>query len=354
MKNAVLLADVGGTNVRMALYRGEEITFSTTYQIRHFDSFESAVCSFLAKTNADVDRFIIGAAGIKKNNVIRLTNYHWSIDATALKALFHLREVILVNDFSLQGLGLVECEKADYISLGGLTVPPDGTRAVIGAGTGLGICFLSTEQENACHIVESEGGHSSIGSISKGMTALNQAAANKVGYVSFERIVSGPGLMFLYRLLADEEQHNLITELTDEINDMREAFSFALQNQSGKNIPSPENIQSTVAEPTDITYAAQRGDETALLVWWLFLKYLAVFCSDMALTFKTTGGVYLVGALLNDTFVRCLLDHFPFRFVFEQKGILKAYLKQIPVCLIVKKDIALSGLKYIAHHSKNW
>ena len=65
-----LLADVGGTNVRFALYQKEEITASSTCKIRHFDSFESAVRSFLAQANSGVDGFIIGAAGIKKNNVI--------------------------------------------------------------------------------------------------------------------------------------------------------------------------------------------------------------------------------------------------------------------------------------------
>ncbi len=342
-----LLADVGGTNVRFALYQKEEVVAASTFKIRHFDSFESAVRSFLAQTNSSVDGFIIGAAGIKKNNAIQLTNYRWNIDALLLKTTFRLKEVILVNDFSLQGLGLIDCEVADYISLGGTTVSPNGTRAVIGAGTGLGVCFLVQEKGNVWRVFESEGGHTLIGSISKGMSVLNQALSEKIGYVSFERILSGPGLLSLYRLLKEKGQNWIDETLKEELQSMQTAFSFALQNQVTAK-------EFTVTEPTDITDLAQQGHQTALLCWWLFLKYLAVFCSDMAVTLKTTGGVYLVGNLLNHSFARKLIERFPFRETFEKKGVLSSYLKQIPVCLTVKKDIPLAGLKYIAHHLNNW
>lgn len=342
-----LLADVGGTNVRFALYQKEEITASSTYKIRHFDSFESAVRSFLAQANTGVDGFIIGAAGIKKNNAIQLTNYRWIIDAFALKTTFHLKEVILVNDFSLQGLGLIDCEVADYVMLGKAPLPQNGTRAVIGAGTGLGVCFLVPEKENVWRVFESEGGHTLIGSISKGMSAVNQALAEKIGYVSFERVISGPGLLSLYRLLKEKGQNWVNENLNEEIQNMQSAFAFAFQNQ-----PTGEETDGT--EPADITNLAHQGFQNALLCWWLFLKYLAVFCGDMAVTFKTTGGIYLVGNLLSDAFVRKLIERFPFRENFEHKGVLSAYLKQIPVCLTVKKDIPLAGLKYIAHHLNNW
>ncbi len=343
-----LLADVGGTNVRFALYQKEEITASSTCKIRHFDSFESAVRSFLAQTNSGVDGFIIGAAGIKKNNAIQLTNYRWIIDAAALKTTFHLKEVILVNDFSLQGLGLIECKADDYVPLGAESVlPQNGIRAVIGAGTGLGVCFLVPEKENIWRVFESEGGHTLIGSISQGMSAVNQALAEKIGYVSFERVISGPGLLSLYRLLKEKGQNWIDENLNEEIQKMETAFAFALQNQ-------PTAAESNVTEPADITNLAQQGYPQALLCWWLFLKYLAAFCSDMAVTFKTTGGVYLVGNLLSEAFARKLVERFPFREIFEHKGVLSAYLKQIPVCLTVKKDIPLAGLKYIAHHLNNW
>lgn len=349
LKKAFLLADVGGTNVRFALLQGTEILSPVCYQNRHFATFASAVRSYLEQTKADVGAFIIGAAGIKKKNSIDLTNYNWKISTTALKKDFHLREVVLVNDFSLQGLGIIDRAETDFIPVGQQPMSrPDGTRAVIGAGTGLGVCFLIPEKENTWRVLESEGGHSSAGGVlSPGMHFLTALMEKRTKDVSFEQFISGPGLMLLYNLLT-EKGKDMIWE--EEKEDMKSAFGFLIKSHEDTAF----SRSARITRPEEITELARQGDETALLCWWFFLKYLTVFCSDIAVLLKTTGGIYLVGDLFNNSFTQKLLEHFPFRKFFEKKGALTKYVQQIPVYLVPQKDIPLAGLQYIAMHIKDF
>lgn len=333
-----LLADVGGTHVRFSVYEGGTVLAPVKYRINAFERFEQALTAYFEQEKITVDGFVIGAAGAKKNNVVRLTNYPWEIDANRLQLQFKLSGVYLVNDFVLQGLGIIECTGVDLISFG---PKPDsaGARAVIGAGTGLGVCFLVPEKEKHWRVFESEGGHMSPGCLQGAMALIIQAALQKEATLSFERFVSGPGLLFLYRLLREHYADWRQGALIDELRSMKAAFGALL---------SKEASFKEVFDPLDVTRLAQTGDELALMAWWLFFKFLGVFCSDVAVLFKTTGGVYLVGDMLNHSFVRIMLEKSGIRQTFEAKEQLSGFLRGIPLFLVTKKDVPLSGLKYIA------
>ena len=143
MSDSIILVDVGGTHIRFSIFQENGITSPVQWCISEFDDFSTAVKKFLANKKITFSGMIIGAAGIRMKNSIQLTNYTWLIDADKIKSDFSLQYVTLVNDFSLQGWGLLACSDKYHTHLGQYVKPQKGTCAVIGSGTGLGCLFFN-------------------------------------------------------------------------------------------------------------------------------------------------------------------------------------------------------------------
>ncbi len=341
MTAVLLLVDIGGTHIRFSAYDGKSATGYARYLIRDFASFETAVRTYVAENNLTLRGMIIGAAGMRLNNVIRLTNCPWVIDAQELQRIFEIEQIVLLNDFSLQGFGVLQCEKDDLKAIGSGEVNPDGFRAVIGAGTGLGICFVVPDADNHYRVIESEAGHTTVSGVTPAMRTVIQKAAEKLPHISFERFVSGTGLIFLYQIIGENYVSWSHDVLSDEIVWMQQAWGFV-------PISYDADKWQPVTTPPEITALAEQGNEIALMTYWLFFKFLGVFCANMALSVKTTGGVYLVGDLFNHPFVSRLLMDSDLRRAFENKGRFKEFMRQIPIYLVTKKHIPSCGLTYIA------
>ena len=336
-----LLTDIGGTHVRFSVYDGEKASKPERYATQDFLTFEDAVRHYMQTKDVVLSGMVIGAAGMRQNNCVRLTNCPWVINTETLQTQFRLNRVILLNDFALQGLGVLHCETSDYILIGETETLPIGPKAIIGAGTGLGVCFLTSDTNNRYQVFESEGGHSTVGGVSPIMRMIIQKANEKLPHVSYERFISGPGLMFLYQIMGENYQEWSHHLLSDEIMNMQRAWSFV-------PISSENDKWQAVSTPPEITQLAEQGNEIALMTWWLFFEFLGVFCADMALTLKTTGGVYLVGDLLKQPFIAKMLQRSYLRKMFETKGRFSKFTKQIPLMLVTKNDIPLCGLTHIA------
>lgn len=342
MSEVLLLADIGGTHVRFAIYNGIQSECVEKYRTRNYFTFEEAVSAYLEQHHLMMKGMIIGAAGIRQNNRVQLTNCPWVIDTEALKSSFKIEKIVLLNDFSLQGLGVLQCKETDFISIGEITEKSfNSPCAVIGAGTGLGVCFLIPDSNNRYQVFESEGGHITAGGVTPAMRAIIEKAAGKLPHVSYERFVSGTGLLFLYQIIGEnyaEWAHNILSE---EIIAMQQAWHFVEPAlKSDRWVP--------VTTPPEITALAEQGNEIALMTYWLFFEFLGVFCADMALTFKTTGGIYLVGDLLAHHFVSELLPSSYMRKMFEIKGRFSRFTQKVPVQLVTCKDIPIGGLTHIA------
>ncbi len=346
MADVLLLADIGGTHVRFSVYDGQTTFVYARYLIREFMSFEQAIQAYAERHNLTFCGMIIGAAGVRQNDVVRLTNCPWIIDTAALKSVFQIKQVVLVNDFSLQGLGVLQCKADDFQVIGGGEAHLTAPRTVIGCGTGLGVCFLVPDLNGGYQVLESEGGHASVAGVTPAMRAVIQKAYEKLPHVSYERFASGTGLLSLYQIVGENYTQWAQDILSDEIVRMQRVWHFI------ELAPNSDTWQP-VTRPPEITALAELGNEIALMTFWLFFKFLGVFCSDMALTIKATGGVYLVGDLLNHPFVSRLLMDSDLRRAFETKGRFKGYVQQIPIQLVKKKDIPLCGLTRIAQSEWN-
>jgi len=126
----------------------------------------------------------------------------WRIDAAALSARFRIPEVHLLNDFAAVGYGIASLGEHDVLSLQRAVAQPQGTRLVVGAGTGLGVCMLNW-QGNAYAVHASEAGHADFAPLDATQDALLAALREPFGRVSYERIVSGPGLLRIFSFLQD-------------------------------------------------------------------------------------------------------------------------------------------------------
>ncbi len=341
MFDVLLLADIGGTHVRFSVYNGKEAILYDKYLIRDFASFEAAVYAYMSEHQLVLKGMVIGAAGVRHNGVIQLTNCRWIIDADNLKKQFQIDNVVLVNDFSLQGWGVLQCVADDFQTIGGGEAISATTQVVIGCGTGLGVCFLLPDSNGTYQVLESEGGHATAAGVTRALRAIIQKAFEKLPHVSYERFASGTGLLFLYQIVG--ENYNVWADniLSEEIVRMQRAWHFV-------EITDGSDVWQPVTRPPEITVLAEQGNEIALMTFWLFFKFLGAFCADMALTMKTTGGVYLVGDLLNHPFVSRLMEGSHLRRAFEKKGRFKDYVCHIPIRLVKKENIPLCGLTHIA------
>lgn len=335
----IILVDVGGTHIRFSIYQNDEMSEPVQWRISEFNEFSSAVKKFLSDSQEVCSGMVIGAAGIRTENSIQLTNYTWLIDADKIKSEFNLQFVTLVNDFSLQGLGLLACEESYHKHLGAYVKPQKGTCAVIGSGTGLGVCFLMENEQGTYQVVESEAGHITIGGVTPALSIIAQKALDKLPHISFERFLSGPGLLFLYQIIGENYAKWQETVLFDEVVAMKQAYQF---------VSPMKELFIPVNNPLEITHLAEQGNEIALMTWWLFFQYLGVFCSNMALSFKTTGGVYLVGSIFTHPVVQKLLEYSSIRKIFETKGRFKKFMQSIPLILVTKDRIQFDGLAYLA------
>ncbi len=387
-----LLADIGGTNIRFAWYQNATVSPIATYKCSSFQNIFEAVDCYMKRTGIQPTDIILGAAGNVQNRAVQLTNRSWYISEQILQKHYKLQTCLIVNDFVLQGLGVLQVKDSDKIQLGGGRSQSKEPMVVIGSGTGLGVCFL-TAQGNAWRAHSSEAGHITIPTSSKNEQQIVSVLGEKFGLISAERLLAGPGLVNLYmavcQIEARQKLRNRIamekrrkaqnwfnraaqkwesfrrTVMREAAGTVQETLpdetALAVKAWKSETTAAKEAfsgvlklpVRSAAAQqkelkPEDITALAERGDKNAVLSFWYFFKFLGLFAGDMALTLKTTGGVYLVGGLLNHPTIVKWLKNSNFRRTFETKGRFSAYLQEVPTFLTTKTELPFMGLVYLA------
>jgi glucokinase len=321
----LLAADVGGTKTLAALAaRGVSrpaIIARRTYANRDFDAMEPLIEQFLAlPETAPHARAIAGAcfsvAGPVSGNSTTLTNLGWRIEADALAARLALRRLTLVNDFAAAGLGIPCLAHEDLATLQAGQVRMHGVRAVVGAGTGLGAGWLTWDGERyQAHA--SEAGHAAFAPADELQDRLLAHLRRIFGRVSWERVVSGPGLMRI--------------------------FSFL--QETGVGLPSRE-IMAAAKARTDTTevigeFGLARRDPLAVRALDLFVAAYGAFAGDMALTTLAHGGMFVAGGIAPRILPR--LREPSFMRAFLNKGRYRELLETIPVHVVLNPQVSLLG-----------
>lgn len=324
-----LLSDIGGTHMRFALYEDGALQGLTVIRPARDESFESVLDTYLKTRHVTPSHMIFGVAGIVQNGRVRLTNRGDVLDEAVLKSKYHLQKCLIVNDFECQALGAL-CVPSNLLApLGGGTIgEAQGPKCVIGPGTGLGVCFLVPQETGGYRPLASEAGHRALMYTTfSGVNtrAFYAALSRRFQHISAERVLSGSGFGYLYEALGDHE--------IPEMDEKR---------------PESSQRDSVQISPEEIFERASAGEKRAQLAYQVFFELLGVFAADMALTLKTTGGVYLTGGILRQPIVRQWLEHSSFRARFEDKGRFTSFLKTVPTALILETQVAFLGLQELA------
>lgn len=309
-----LLADIGGTNARFALFDGGVIGPIDVQAVADHARAPDAVAAFVArhKTAGPIEVAAIGVAGPVENGRCAFTNSNWVVDAAELAAAFGFRRVHVINDFEATAHALPHLEPADLFAVGGgdaRTAP----RVVLGPGTGLGVACLVPGDPPVT--IATEGGHATAPATDQRQDVVIQHLRTRFTHVSSERVLSGDGLVNL---------HDAIAAIDD------------------RSVPARSPAQITEAALADACPVCREALD-------MFCAMLGTVAGDLALTFGARGGVYIAGGIV-PRFVDHL-THSTFRTQFEAKGRFHDYLAAIPVHVILRPDAAFVGLAAVARGS---
>lgn len=326
----VLSGDIGGTNSRLALYRGTERLFERIYPSADHPSLEVVVEKFLEETrkalgqDARPERGCLGVAGPVDHDTTRVTNLPWFVDARKIEQRTRIGRVTLINDFQAAAVGVTVLGESDLVSLGGGARNPTGPMVVLGAGTGLGEAFLFWSATDGRHVVvASEGGHVDFTPRTGLETGLLNYLVGRYGRVSYERVLSGQGIV--------------------------DVFGFLSNEPALRPLVSDETRGALLAEdPAAVIsrHAIAGRDPVCAMALNLFCSVYGGLAGNLALTFLASGGVFLAGGIAPK--VLPLLQNGVFREAFEAKGRFQPLVAKIPAFVVTHTDVGLLGAATVA------
>jgi glucokinase len=308
-----LLGDVGGTNARWAWQAepGQAPSHAATLAARDHASIGESITAYLKRQGLPAPRDVaFGIATAVTSDTVRMTNHPWTFSIAALKRELGAERLRVLNDFEALAHAVPVLAGTDLAAVGDGRAVPDGTLAVIGPGTGLGVSGLIADGRGGWRIVVGEGGHVTLPAANARESALLAVLRERFDHVSAERALSGPGLVNLY---------DAACRLDGE---------------------SPEAL-----EPAQVLARSEPGStqhsvhcEEALQV---FCALLGTVAGNLALTLGSRGGVFIGGGIVRRLGARFTAS--PFRARFEDKGRFRSYMQAIPTWVITAEAPALLG-----------
>ena len=309
-----LTGDVGGTNARFAIEtaagRYEAVAVLSN---REFPDFESALRHYLqrpeslAADSRSVQCAAIAIANPLDGDRVKMTNSGWSFSINAVRKSFGFRILRFFNDFTALAMAIPFMPPQVLVQCGGSTPRKDKAAGLIGPGTGLGVSGLIPYGRHFIAL-EAEGGHVSFSPLSELEMEIFALAKKRYDHVSAERLISGPGMEWLYRLLA---------EIAGETVEPLKAYEIT------------EMAQKIPGSLCDMTVE-------------VFCRMLGTVAGNLALTLGARGGIYIGGGIVPSIVKR--FEKSGFRERFEAKGRFSEYVSQIPVFVMMDTFAAFRGI----------
>lgn len=320
----VLGADVGGTNTKIALARfegGKPVVLERkVYPSARYPALEPIIDAFLAEgavaPNAPaIEAACFAVAGPVEGGRGRLTNLPWEADEVEIARRFGFAATRVINDFAAAGLGIAHLGSDDLLTLQRGAALERGERVVVGAGTGLGVAVLDWD-ETYYEVHPSEGGHSDFAPVDTLQDRLLAHLRRQYPRVSYERVLSGSGLVRILTFL-QESGAGAPSDLLKE----------ALANESGA--------------PAITELALTKQDALAVQALDLFVSAYGAFAGNMALVTLARGGVYIAGGIAPR--IAAKLQDGSFIRAFTAKGRFKSLLESVPVNVVMNDQVGLYG-----------
>lgn len=315
----ILAGDVGGTNTRLAFFdlRGVQLKriCEQTYPSRSHASLDDIVADFVASQKIRADAAGIGIAGPVRDGVSHATNLPWIVDARRLSQRTAIPSVVLLNDLEANGYGIATLAPNDFAVLQEGAAGAAGNAVIVSPGTGLGEGVLYWDGKEYWPL-PSEGGHASFAPEDELQDDLLRHLRVQFGHVSWERLVSGPGLFNIYKFLRDTGREKEPPWLADQLKSGDPAREISKAALDGK---------SPLCE----------------MALDLFVTLLGSECGNMALKLLATGGVFLGGGIPPKILPKLKAPEF--LKAFASKGRFQAVLESIAVRVILNEYTALRG-----------
>jgi glucokinase len=314
----ILAGDIGGTNARLAYFQPQngnlQLITERVFPSREYGELGEIVSKFLQDSDTRPEVACFGIAGPVHHGRVETSNLPWVVEQSRLAKQIQLPATLLINDLEASAWGIAALSPQDLIPLN-RAEPSVGNQAVIAPGTGLGeagLCWNGSQHD----IFACEGGHADFAPQGDLQVELLRFLASRYGHVSYERVVSGPGLVSVYEFLRG-------TGRADE------PAGFAGQLAQGDAAAA-------------ISHAALNGTnrlaERALDLW---ISVYGAEAGNLALKAMATGGIFLGGGISPKILPK--LTGPLFMRAFLEKGRLRALLESIPVKVITNDKAGLLG-----------
>lgn len=318
----ILAGDIGGTKTILQLAQYSDGEFSVLAEQRYksadFDSFESVMQQFFqqcAGGHNSIDAACVGVAGPVNQDTAQVTNLPWLLDRNSLARQFGIGGFYLINDFQAVGYGIERLMADDLVVLQQGQHVPQGTRAVIGAGTGVGHAIL-VNLGDQYQVLPCEAGHAGFAPANEEQVDLLRYLLRKFDVMSVERVLSGPGILNIFSFVTSRQ---------------REQLSPALDAASSQD----DSV------PIIVDLALQGKDQAAVRTLQLFVDIYGSAAGNLALTALATGGIYIAGGIAPR--ILPLLTSGAFVHAFNNKSKMKDLLAAIPVKVINNPKVGLAG-----------
>jgi len=314
----ILAGDIGATNARLAYFQPQnghlKLVSERVFPSQEHSELGEIVSQFMDDSGTRPEAACFGIAGPVRNGRVEASNLPWVIEQSRLANQLRL-PTLLINDLEANAWGIGGLAPSDLVPLNRGSQTPVGNQAVIAPGTGLGEAGLFWDGSRH-HVFACEGGHADFAPQGDLQIELLRFLEQRFGHVSYERILSGPGLVNVYE--------------------------FLRQAESGKESQELASAMKHGDPAAAISRAALDGtDALAEKTLDLWIKVYGAEASNLALKAMATGGLFLAGGispkilpkLKGPSFMQSFLD----------KGRMRSLVEAMPVQVIMNEKAGLLG-----------
>ena len=316
-----LLADIGGTYARFALEtRPGEFRHMASLRCADHADFHAAVSAYLdglqipnagsTPLSQQIAHAAIAIANPVEGDRVRMTNYHWQFSIEEMRQRLGLETLVVVNDFTALAMALPRLAPGDVRQIGGGEARMPNVIGLLGSGSGLGVSALIPAGDGWISL-GSEGGHAAFAPRDEREIIILRHAWKQFEHVSFERILSGPGLELIYRALAEAA------------------------GVTAEELSAPDITQR----------ALEASDAVCVDTLEVFCALLGTAAANLAVTLGALGGIYIGGGIVPR--LGAYFDRSQFRTRFEDKGRFRDYISAIPTFVITAEHATFKGASAI-------
>jgi glucokinase len=347
-KIPILAGDIGGTNSRLTLLKisaneddEQELIENKYFLSFNFQNVYELLTQFLKpyKGTPNYPRYaVFGVPGpIKNNTVLQFTNViHWnSINGEELAKTMGIEKIVFLNDFVANGFGIQTKmkEDVDYVIINDKPIDPNGPKATLGPGTGLGVGYLTKKEGDKYYLVcGAEGSHSDFAPVNEQQFQymLFLQKYYHVDHISTERATCGQAIIPIYKFFCQGKKDEIPPhdeELFKEVKGFEGTTNSDAQIQINNKIVSKGlNKECELCEKT-LNF---------------FMELYGQAAGNISLMYLPSGGLYLLGGL-SVAFQDLIINTDTWKNAFKAKGRLSSVLENTPVILIKVHDLGMRG-----------